>query len=424
MTVRFLYSLVLLLLLPFAFVWMFWRTLRQTGHADKLGERFGSSPYLPRNEIIWLHGASVGEIRAMAPLVKALHRDFPKHPLLVTSFTGSGRAQAQAMFGAQVLVAQLPYDLPFCVNRWLKCVSPVIGIVMETEIWPNLYAACVRRHIPLLMVSARLSERGLKRFRRVPRLVRAALTQVTAIAAQTAMDADGFRQLGAPQDRLSVMGNLKFDVQLPDALKQEGRTLRTKLFGKATVIIAGSTREGEEAQVLTAFRSLLEQHPDCVLVLAPRHPERTNGVAELIKAQGYVCQRRSTGELALKSGEVLLLDTLGELTRFYATGHVAFVGGSLVPVGGHNLLEPAALGLPVLAGPNLENVRDIAKMLKHAGGLIVVNDAQNLGEAFIWLVGNPGTRQHIGQAAQQTVVTNRGALDKALKLIGMVLAHK
>ncbi|MDE2091354.1 MAG: lipid IV(A) 3-deoxy-D-manno-octulosonic acid transferase [Gammaproteobacteria bacterium] len=424
MAVRFLYTLALSLLLPFAFVWMFWRTLRQTGHADKLGERFGSSPYLPRNEIIWLHGASMGEVRAMAPLVKALHREYPKHPLLVTSFTGSGRTQAQALFGAQALVAQLPYDLPFCVNRWLTCVSPVMGIVMETEIWPNLFAACTRRQIPLLLVSARLSERGLERFRRVPRLVRAALTQVTAIAAQTAADAEGFQQLGAPQDRLSVMGNLKFDVQLPDTLKQEGRSLRAKLFGKAMVMVAGSTREGEEAQVLTAYRSLLDKHPDCVLVLAPRHPERTNSVAELIKGQGHVCRRRSAGELPLKPGEVLLLDTLGELTHFYAAGHVAFVGGSLVPVGGHNLLEPAAMGLPVLAGPNLDNVRDVAEMLKDAGGLIVVNDAHNLGEAFVWLVGNPGTRQHIGQAAQQTVIANRGALDKALKLIGLVLARK
>ena len=421
---RFLYSLTLLLLLPFAFVWMFWRTLRQTGHADKLGERFGSSPYLPRNEIIWVHGASVGEMRAAAPLVQALHRHYPQHPLLVTSFTGAGRVQAQALFGDRVLVAQLPYDLPFCVNRWLKCVSPVIGIIMETEIWPNLVAVCARRHIPLLMVSARLSERGLKHYRRFPRLVRAALAQVTAIAAQTEMDADGFRQLGAAPEHLAVIGNLKFDVQFPEALPQEGRALRTRLFDKATVIVAGSTREGEEAQVLSAFHSLLVKHPNCMLVLAPRHPERASSVAELINAQGSVCRRRSAGEVRLKAGEVLLLDTLGELTHFYAAAHVAFVGGSLVPVGGHNLLEPAALGLPVLAGPHLGNVRDIAEMLRHAGGLIVVDDAKTLGEAFIWLVGNPGTRQHIGQAAQQIVIANRGALDKALKLIGLVLAHK
>ena len=423
MAVRFLYSLALVLLLPFALVWMFWRTLRQTGHADKFGERFGSSPYLPRNEIIWLHGASVGEIRALAPLVKALHRNYPKHPLLITSFTGAGRVQAQALFGERALVAQLPYDLSFCAHRWLKCVSPALGIIMETEIWPNLFAACAHRRIPLLMVSARLSERSLQRYRRFPRLVREALTQVTAIATQTAMDADSFRELGAPPEHLSVIGNLKFDVQFPESLRQEGRALGSTLFDKATVIVAGSTHEGEEAQVLAAFRSVVGKYPNCVLVLAPRHPERANGIAELISAQGWVCRRRSAGETPLKSGEVLLLDTLGELTRFYAAAQVAFVGGSLVPAGGHNLLEPAALGLPVLAGPHLLNVRDIAEMLKDAGGLVVVDDAKTLGEAFIWLVGNAGTRQHIGQAAQQTVAANRGALDQALKLIGAALAH-
>ncbi|MGH8396672.1 MAG: lipid IV(A) 3-deoxy-D-manno-octulosonic acid transferase [Gammaproteobacteria bacterium] len=418
---RFLYSLVLLLLLPFAFAWMSWRTLRQTSHGDKLGERFGSYPYLPRNEVIWLHGASVGEIRAMAPLVKALRQNFPKHPLLVSSFTGSGRVQAQALFGSQALVAQLPYDLPLCVNRWLKCVSPVIGIIMETEIWPNLFTACTHRRIPLLLVSARLSERALTRYRRLPGLMRSALGQVMAIAAQTQADAEGFRQLGAAPDHLSVMGNLKFDLQLPDSLLQEGQVLRSKLFNKCTVIVAGSTREGEDQQILEAFRSLLGQHPNCVLVLAPRHPERAASIAELISTQGLVCRRRSAGEMPLKAGEILMLDTLGELTHFYAAAHVAFVGGSLVEVGGHNLLEPAALGLPVLAGPHLDNMRDIAVMLKDAGGLIVVNDAKALGEAFIWLVGNPGTSQHIGQAAQQTVIANRGALDKALKLVSSVL---
>ncbi|MDE2234961.1 MAG: lipid IV(A) 3-deoxy-D-manno-octulosonic acid transferase [Gammaproteobacteria bacterium] len=421
---RFLYSLAMLLLLPFAFAWMFWRTLRQTGHVDRLGERFGSSPYLPPNEIIWLHGASVGEIRALSPLVKTLHHEFPKQPLLVTSFSGSGRAQAQALFGGQALVAQIPYDLPFCVNRWLKCVSPAVGIILETEIWPNLYAACARRRIPLLLVSARLSERSLRRFRRIPGLVRTSLAQATAVAAQTRADAEGFHQLGAGQDRISVIGNLKFDVQLPDKLRQEGRSLRTRLFGKATVIVAGSTREGEEQQVLEAFRKLLTRHPDCVLLLAPRHPERAISVAELVKQSGFACLRRSTGESLLKSGEVLLLDSLGELTQFYAAGHVAFVGGSLVPVGGHNLLEPAALGLPVLAGPHLDNVSDIAAMLKDAGGLIVVPDAEKLAEAFIWLVANPATRQHIGQAAEHTVTANRGALDRAMKLIRLVLARK
>lgn len=420
---RFLYSLVLLLLLPFALSWLMWRTLRQTGHADRLGERFGSSPYLARNEIIWVHGASVGEIRAAAPLVKGLHQQFPQHPLLVTSFTGTGRAQAQALFGERVLVAQLPYDLPFFVNRWLKCVSPVIGIVMETEIWPNLFSACTRHHIPLLMVSARLSERALGRYRRFRVLVRNALTQVTMIAAQTEGDAEYFRRLGASPERLEISGNLKFDVQFPEDILAQGRALRERLFGHTIVVVAGSTREGEESMVLQAFRTLLVKHPACALVLAPRHPQRTTAVAELIKSAGYSCFRRSAGEARLQAGDVLLLDTLGELASFYAAGDLAFVGGSLVPVGGHNLLEPAALSLPVLAGPHLTNVRDIAELLKDAGGLILVKDAEGLGEAFIWLVGNRVTREHIGQAAQQTVAANRGALTHILLLVEKHIAR-
>lgn len=421
---RFLYSLSLLLLAPFAFTWFMWRSLRQTRRPDRLGERIGSSPLFPPGEIIWVHGASVGEIRAAAPLVNALHRRFPKRPLLVTSFTATGRAQAQQLFAGRAMTAQLPYDLMFCVRRWLKCVSPVIGVVMETEIWPNLFAACARRGIPLVMVSARLSARGLERYQRFARLTRAALAQVTAIAAQTETDAEGFRQLGAPAERLAVIGNLKFDVQFPETLLQEGQALRARLFGGNAVIVAGSTREGEEAQILAAFRALLAKHLQSVLVLAPRHPERAAAAVELVRAAGYGCQRRSAGQTPLAASEVLVLDTLGELARFYAAGDAAFVGGSLVPVGGHNLLEPAALGVPVIAGPYLDNVRDIAELLKAAGGLTRVADAAALGEAFIWLVSQPATRQQIGAAARATVLANRGALERALALVERVLARK
>ncbi|MGH8378914.1 MAG: lipid IV(A) 3-deoxy-D-manno-octulosonic acid transferase [Gammaproteobacteria bacterium] len=420
---RFFYTLTLLLIAPFALGWLMWRSLRQTGHADKLGERFGSSPLLPRNEVIWIHGASLGEIRAAAPLVKALHRDFPQHPLLVTSFTAAGRAQAQAMFGDRALVALLPYDLPFCVNRWLQCVNPVIGIIMETEIWPNLFAVCARRHIPLVMISARVSKRALVRYRRFRTLIQRALALVAVIAAQTDGDAEYFRRLGVTPERLMVAGNLKFDVQFPDTLIAQSRGLREKLFGSACVIAAGSTRENEEPLVLQAFAALLLKQPACVLVLAPRHPERAAAVADLVKNAGFVCRRRSAGEAPLKAGQVLLLDTLGELTRFYAAAEIVFVGGSLVPLGGHNLLEPAALSLPVLAGPHLANVRDIAELLKAAGGLVVVNDAQTLGEAFVWLVSNPVTRERIGQAAQQTVAANRGALERTLTLVEKHIAQ-
>jgi 3-deoxy-D-manno-octulosonic-acid transferase len=421
--VRLLYSLTLLLLMPLALGWFMWRSLRQTGHADKWGERLGSSPLLSGNPLIWVHGASVGEIRAAAPLVEAVHQRHPQHSLLVTSFTAAGRDQAQALFGGRALIALLPYDLSFCVNRWLKCVRPTLGIIMETEIWPNLFAACARRGVPLLMVSARLSPRALIRYRRFRALMRRALAQVAVIAAQSAGDAEGLRQLGAVPERLCVGGNLKFDVQFPETLIADGRTLRARLFPAATVIVAGSTRENEEALVVQAYQALLGKLPDCTLVLAPRHPERAAGVAELLKAAGLVVRRRSAGEVPLKPGQVLVLDTLGELTRFYAAADVAYVGGSLVPLGGHNLLEPAALGLPVLAGPHLTNVADIAELLRAAGGLIVVADATALGQAFLWLASNAVTRRHIGQAAQQTVLANRGALAGTLELVEKQLAR-
>lgn len=421
---RFLYSLTLLLLMPFALGWLMWRSLRQTGHADRLGERLGSSPLLSGSPLIWLHGASVGEIRALAPLVKAVHQRYPQHTLLVTSFSATGRNQAQALFGGRALIALLPYDLPFCVNRWLKCVKPTLGIIMETEVWPNLFAACTRRGVPLLMVSARLSPRALMRYRRFPRLMRRALQQVAVIAAQSEGDADGFRQLGALPERVSVGGNLKFDLQFSDNLLSEGQALRASLLPAATVIVAGSTRENEEPLVLQAYQASLAKEPDCVLVLAPRHPERGAAVAELAKVAGLVARRRSAGRAPLKAGQVLVLDTLGELTHFYAAADMAFVGGSLVPLGGHNLLEPAALGLPVLAGPHLDNVTDIAELLRAAGGLIVVADAPALGQAFIWLTSNPVTRKRVGQAAQQSVIANRGTLMRALELVEKQLARR
>ncbi|MGH8280382.1 MAG: lipid IV(A) 3-deoxy-D-manno-octulosonic acid transferase [Gammaproteobacteria bacterium] len=420
---RFLYSLVLLLLLPPVFSWFMWRSLRQTGHADHWGERFGSSPYLPPKEALWVHAASVGEVRAAAPLVNALHQRNPQRPIIVTCFTATGRAQAQRTFAGRVVVTQLPYDLGFCVRRWLGSVQPRLGIILETEIWPNLLHACGRARLPVLVVSARMSSRSLRRYRRSRGLMRRALAGVRIIAAQTAADAECFQQIGVPAARLQVAGNLKFDVEFTASLAAEGAALRTRLFGECTVIVAGSTHEHEERQVLEAFRALLATQPKCVLVLAPRHPERAPAVAALALALGFTVIRRSAGEAVMRAGSVLLLDSLGELTRFYAAGDIAFVGGSLVPIGGHNLLEPAALGLPVISGPQLANVSDIATLLKDAGGLTVVSDASVLARAFTWLAADSGTRRRIGQAAAQIVSANRGTLGRVLALVEQTLAE-
>ncbi len=393
---------------------------------DSLGERLGSSPFMQPGVAIWVHGASVGEIRAAAPLVQALHRNHPDRPILVTTFTATGRRHARQLFGDKVMVSLMPYDLPFFVSRWLNCTKPAVAIIMETEIWPNLYAACAKRGIPLLLVSARMSARAFERYSRwsFRSITRGALRQATVIAAQTSADAERFRALGADEARLSVMGNLKFDISVGEDMVASGKALREKLFGKATVLVAGSTRDGEEPLLLAAFRKLLETQPNSVLVLAPRHPERANAVAAAISAAGFSFRRRSAGDEPLKAGEVLLVDLLGQLMKFFAAGDVAFVGGTLVPVGGHNLLEPAALGLPVLAGPHLENVRDVAEMMREAGALTLVQDPDTLAAAAAWLLGNPSTRQSIGQVAREKVQENRGALDKALALAKKYLPRR
>ncbi|MGE5624059.1 MAG: lipid IV(A) 3-deoxy-D-manno-octulosonic acid transferase [Bacillota bacterium] len=416
---RFFYTLALLLLAPFAFVWFAWRALRQTGSPDKLGERLGSSPYLHPGTAIWVHGASVGEIRAAAPLVQALHRKYPDRPLLVTTFTATGRQHARKLFGEKVVVSLIPYDLPFFVSRFLNCTQPAVAVILETEIWPNLYAALAKRRVPLLLVSARLSARAFQRYQGLPfaSLARSALSKAKLIAVQSEADAARFRALGAREDQLSVMGNLKFDVQAGPELVEAGQALRQKLFGGASVWVAGSTREGEEPLLLEAFRRVLEKHPDSILVLAPRHPERANAVAAAITAAGLGFRRLSAGEVSLKPGEVLLVDVLGQLMRFFAAGDVAFVGGTLVPVGGHNLLEPAALGLPVLAGPHLDNVRDVAEMMQEAGVLTRVDDSATLADAAAWLLGNPAMRKSVGEMARAKVMQNRGALDRALDLV-------
>lgn len=414
---RFIYSFILLLLMPVALPWLAIRTWRQTGRIDRIGDRFGSWPYMQPRETIWIHGASVGEIRSAAPLVKALHQKYPYRPMLVTSFSGAGRAHAQELFGDRVMVAQLPYDFPWCVNRWMRSVQPAVGIIIETEIWPNLLAACTRYKVPVLMVSARLSGRSMRRYLKMRRLTRAALQRVTAIFAQSAGDAERFRELGAAPERVSVGGNLKFDIRFADDLVPRAQALRQRLFSDLDVLVAGSTRDGEEQIVLQAFVQVCKNQPRSVLVLAPRHPERAEAVAALIKKVGFVCRRRSAGETPLRSGEVLLVDTLGELALFYAASDVAFVGGSLVPVGGHNLLEPAALGKPVLSGPSLENVRESAEALKQSGVLTLVQDAKSLADASSWLLANHNMRDRIGQVALDAVTANRGALERALALI-------
>lgn len=419
---RILYLLAVYLTAPIISVVLLARGVRDRSYWGNFRERFGFGPRrTPRG--VWVHAVSVGEVQACAPLVGALSRRHPHLALTVTTFTPTGAARARALFGNAAEVRYVPYDLPGAVRRFLKRVDPQLAVIFETELWPNLYRECGRRRVPLVLASARISERSLGRYRRLGALFRDALSQASIVAAQGEADAARFRALGAGADTTHVTGNLKFDLGLPEGLAERARRLRLQYAPGRALWVAGSTHEGEEAAVLEAQRQVRATHADALLVIAPRHPARFTDVAQQLARAGVAFARRSDGDGARAAGApaVLLLDSLGELLEFYAAADVAFVGGSLVPVGGHNLLEPAAVGLPVLTGPHNFNSADVARLLVAHGAAEIVHNPQELGARVSALLSNPAECERIGSQGRASVAASRGALAKLLALIEPLL---
>lgn len=415
---RFLWSALFYLATPFLIARLWLKGRGNPAYRERWRERFAlqESPGSSQG-CVWLHAVSVGETEAAAPLVSALMRRYPSVPVLLTTTTPTGSARVKALFGESVAHVYLPYDLPDAVGRFLAAYRPKLAVFMETEIWPNLFAGCAARHVPLVIVNARLSERSCRGYSRLPGFVARTLSAVSAVAAQTAEDASRFASLRVAQDRLHVLGNLKFDRPVAPELLEQGKTLRHGLLGDRPVWIAASTHEGEEALLLDVHRQLLERYPGLLLILAPRHPERRAKVSELIGDTGMTCAARSQGEACQSATRVFLLDTLGELNLFYASADLAFVGGSLVAVGGHNVLEPAILGLPVLFGPHMFNFKEIAGSLLQAGGALQVQDDARLAERAGHLLGNAQERAAMGGRAQGFVERNRGALERHVSLL-------
>ena len=420
---RFLYLIAVYAAAPIVAAMLLWRGLRDRSYWRNFSERFGfGAASVPHG--VWLHAVSVGEVQACAPLVSALKRRHPQLPLTVTTFTPTGAARARALFGALARVRYLPFDLPGAVRRFLARVQPRLAVVFETELWPNLYRECGRRRVPLVLASARLSERSLGRYRLLGGLLRETLAQTTAVAAQGPGDAERFRALGADPASTRVTGNLKFDFEPPLDIAARGARLRDRYARNRPLWVAGSTHAGPEEQtLLEAHRRVRVRHRDALLVLAPRHPPRFAEVAGELDAAGLRFVRRSRdadGE-AVATCEVLLLDTLGELLDFYAAADVAFVGGSLADVGGHNLLEPAALGVPILTGPNTYNTAEIAQLLIMCGAAEVVRDAAGLAARLELLLDDPEARARVGAQGRAAVESNRGALGRLLALIEPLL---
>ncbi|MFJ1340557.1 lipid IV(A) 3-deoxy-D-manno-octulosonic acid transferase [Pseudomonas caricapapayae] len=420
---RTLYTLLFHLGLPLVALRLFLRSRKAPAYARRIGERFAMNLPAMRKGGIWVHAVSVGESIAAAPMIRALLQAYPQLPITITCMTPTGSERVRAMFADEPRIQHcyLPYDLPWAAGRFLDHVQPKLAVIMETELWPNHIHQCAKRGIAVALANARLSERSARGYARFAGLTRPMLAEMNLIAVQTETEGERFRQLGARPECVQVTGSIKFDLRIDDQLLPRAQALREQWqAGQRPVWIAASTHEGEDEVILAAHRQLLEHHADALLILVPRHPERFNAVFDLCSAQFPTIRRSSAAPVGSQTA-VLLGDTMGELLFLYALADIAFVGGSLVPNGGHNLLEPAALSLPVISGPHLFNFLEIAAMLRDAGALQEVDDAQGLAAEIRRLIELPQDARRMGEAGRTVMKANQGALQRLLDGLARLL---
>ncbi|ABR88762.1 3-deoxy-D-manno-octulosonic-acid transferase [Janthinobacterium sp. Marseille] len=416
---RLIYSLAWWFALPLVLLRLFVRGRKEAGYRQHIAERlgfYGGVPYDGFTPLLWVHAVSVGETRAAQPLIDALLAAYPTHQLLLTHMTPTGRATGKDLFGKQprVLQSYLPYDTGWMVGRFLRAFQPRICVLMETEVWPNVMAQCVKYEVPVALVNARLSERSLNKALKFPSLFVEAAAAMSCVAAQTESDAQRVKQLGAPA--VHVTGSIKFDVTPPAEMLQRGALLRTQL-GPRKVLVCANTRDGEEALILDAMQGL--NRPDILLMIVPRHPQRFDDVAQMVLAHGLALARRSgAGSAPLAPDvQVFLGDTMGEMFAYYSACDLAFVGGSLLPLGGHNLIEASAVGKPVLVGPHTFNFADAAENAIAAGGAIRVANATDLWQQAIRLLDDDLARNAMGQKAQHFAQQHGGATRRTMSLL-------
>ena len=415
---RFLYTLLLYLLLPRVLLHLWWRGRRQPAYREHIAERFGRFAPYAGPPLIWIHAVSVGETRAAEPLIRALQHAYPQHRILLTHMTPTGRETGRALYADSVTSCYLPYDFPFAVGAFLSHYRPVCGIVMETEIWPNLIHACHRRAMLLYLANARLSKKSQRRYARFSAFAATVLNEFTGIAAQSTADADRLRALGATA--VTVTGNLKFDM-LPDAaLIERGTAWRCQWGTTRPVLLCASTREGEEALLLDSLRDA--DLTGLLVVIVPRHPQRFDEVAALLESRGMVFQRRSANQLVAAHTRVLLGDTMGEMFAYYAACDLAFIGGSLLPFGGQNLIEACAVGKPVLSGPHTYNFSQASQLAVACGAARRVTDGAELMQTVQQLFAAPEQMQIMSEAGLRFVKSNQGATERAMVQVHQVVA--
>lgn len=423
---RLLYTIVYTLLLPVILLRLLWRSRLAPAYRQRWLERFGyfdAPTFDHRQPVIWLHAVSVGETLAAAPLVKALQERNPDWQWLITTTTPTGSERVRAIFGKSLSHVYAPYDLPVFLNAFIKRTRPSLCIIMETELWPNLLHSCRTHNIPTIIANARLSEKSARGYKKLSPITNGMMADVYRIATQQQTDGDRFIDLGLPREKLVVTGSIKFDLDLDADIRNKAALLRSQWSMNETrkVLLAASTHAGEDTIILEAFAQIKKQQPDILLVLVPRHPERFASVTTQCQQAGWKIIKRSDDTNTDTTTDIVIGDTMGELSTFYGAADIAFVGGSLVPVGGHNLIEPAAWACPIISGPHLFNFSEVTRLLQDNNALAIAKNADELAGIIKHWLSDEAQRKSSGERAKEVADNNRGALQKLCVLIDTIL---
>ncbi len=421
---RLVYHTLTYILLPFLILFWFVKSLLNKSYLDRLTQRFGFSYPKMNSGSIWIHAVSVGEVQATIPLVNELKYHYPNKEIIITTVTPTGSEQVKNIFKGTVRNSYIPFEVNFAIKNFFNSINPSVALIMETEIWPNLYKECGTRGIPLILVSARISGKSLVNYKRFLPLFRDTLSHGILIAAQSQIDADRFLALGACEDRTWIMGNIKFDFKVPEEIITKARTHRSKIFSGRKIWIAASTHDPEEEIILEAHKKISNKIGNILLILAPRHPERFAKITQILKDDEWTYSKKSDDQDIPESCQVLLVDTIGELLFFYACSDVAFVGGSLFPVGGHNLLEPASIGLPIITGAHTFNQKEMTDRLSQANALRIAHNSNSLSSNVIFFLKNPDESKNIGHKGKLIVENNKGAIKSLMKRLSIIIGEE
>jgi 3-deoxy-D-manno-octulosonic-acid transferase len=418
---RFIYSCLFYLLIPFILLRLLWRGIKAPAYRSRWRERFALYNQKFPQGVIWFHAVSVGEAEALFPLVRQIQKQHPDAKLLITTTTPTGSARVKAVMRETVAHVYLPYDVPDAVNRFMQCFKPKLAVIMETEIWPNLFISCGKNNIPLYIINARLSAKSSRGYQKIPTLVHPALAQVSLIATQTQDDASRFIAIGADCEKVKILGNIKFDVEIPPAIIEHGLQIKADLFRDRFVWLIASTHKDEEAIFLEIYKEIKQKIPELLLVLVPRHPERFADVKKLCEQLQLSVVMRTTGDRVNTENDVYLVDTMGELKMLYAASDVAFVGGSMVPRGGHNILEAAAVGVPVMFGPYMVNFKEIARGVLSHNAAIQCQNKDELVNSILALYEQPAYREALAEKGREFVRENQGVIARICVMLDQVI---